>query len=168
LAVGPSGFEKAASSGGFRVGSHLTQCFRGCDDRTTRPARDNVIPFNWQQMTSTPRFGRAALAMAARQAYCSQLPDVSLFRYFILADRNSSGDDEAGTHLTNVSGQMNILFSHLYPRIQEYLPLGLGPSPALRPCQYARTVATRGRIFQSIKRFRTFFRTPNKIAAIAG
>jgi hypothetical protein len=93
----------------------------------TRPVRARWIPFNRQQVTSTSRFGWPALAMAARQAYCSHLPDVSLFRYFILTDRNCSGDDGAGTHVTSVSGQVKIVFSHSCPRGRNRSPLHLHP-----------------------------------------
>src|SRR5580693_3635374 len=85
----------------------------------TRPARARWIPFNRQQMTSPPSFGWPTLPMAARQAHCSHLPDVSLFRYFILPDCNRSGDHRTGTQVTSVSGQVKILFSHSSPRSAE-------------------------------------------------
>jgi hypothetical protein len=51
------------------------------------PARTNRLPLNRQQMSGTYRRGRAALPMAAQQANSSDWLDLSLFRYFILADR---------------------------------------------------------------------------------
>jgi hypothetical protein len=53
--------------------------------------------------------------MAARQAHCAYLPDVSLFRYFILADRERARDDWAGTLVTGISGEVKVLSSHLFP-----------------------------------------------------
>src|SRR5271170_2145359 len=89
--------------------------------------RTHWLPFNRQQMMDTSRLGWPALPMAARQTYCSHLPDVSLFRNFILADRNCSGDDRTSTQVTSVSGQVKVLFSHLRPRsLKGDLPYSLG------------------------------------------
>jgi hypothetical protein len=77
-----------------------------------RPAGADWIPFDRQQMMDTFGFGWPDLPMTARQAYCSHLPEASLFRYFILADCDGSCDDWIGTHVTRVRGQVKILFSH--------------------------------------------------------
>ena len=63
-------------------------------------------------MTDTFGFSWPDLPMTARQAYCSYLPEASLFRYFILADCNGSCNDWIGTQVTRVRGQVKILFSH--------------------------------------------------------
>jgi hypothetical protein len=55
-------------------------------------------------MTDSSRIAAGALAMAARQADGSYLPNAGLFRDFILPDRNRSGNHRPGTPVTGVSG----------------------------------------------------------------
>src|SRR5690348_11006446 len=52
------------------------------------------------------------LRPAARQADCSHLPDVSFFRYFILANRQGPCNNGPVARITRVSREMKILFSH--------------------------------------------------------
>jgi hypothetical protein len=73
-------------------------------------------------MTDRRRGGRVALPMAARQADCTHLPDVSFFRYVIFTDRNCSGNDRATTLVTRVSGQVKILPSRGFPPAVRDLP----------------------------------------------
>ena len=63
-------------------------------------------------MTDTRWLGRGALPVSARQADRSHLSNVGFFRYFVLANRKPAGDDWAGTGVTRVSGEVQVLFSH--------------------------------------------------------
>jgi hypothetical protein len=54
-----------------------------------------LVPFNWQQMADQRRLTVCASPMAAGQADCSYLADFRLFRYFIFADGNRTGDNWA-------------------------------------------------------------------------
>jgi hypothetical protein len=51
--------------------------------RITNVDRTCGLPFRRRKMTDTHWFGGFVLPLAARQADCSYLPDVSVFRYFI-------------------------------------------------------------------------------------
>ena len=64
-------------------------------------------------MTGARRFGRCTLPMAARETDRSHLPDISLFRYFILANGQRAGDDWAGASVTRVCGEVKVLFPHV-------------------------------------------------------
>jgi hypothetical protein len=50
--------------------------------------------------------------MAAREADCSQLPDIGLFRYFVLAHTQRASDDWTGASVTWICGQLKVLFLH--------------------------------------------------------
>lgn len=50
--------------------------------------------------------------MAARQANCSHLPDVSFFRYFVFTEGERTGDDRAGTVTTGIGREMKVLLFH--------------------------------------------------------
>src|SRR5678816_22465 len=59
--------------------------------------------------------GCFVLPVAARQAHCPYLPDVSLLRYFILANGERARDDRPRTLVTGISRQVKVLCSHLPP-----------------------------------------------------
>lgn len=72
-------------------------------------------PLERQHMTGSRWSGRRTLPMAARQADRSNLSNVGLFRYFILANREGASNDWALTRVTRVSGEVKVLFSHWHP-----------------------------------------------------
>jgi hypothetical protein len=69
------------------------------------------FPRNWQQMSNTCPLGHG-LPMSARQADRSDLPDVSFFGYFTLANRSRGRDDRSVARITSVSGEVKIVLFH--------------------------------------------------------
>jgi hypothetical protein len=55
-------------------------------------------------MADTRGSGCLEWPIPARQAHCAYLPDVSLLRYFILANGKRARDDRARTLVTGISG----------------------------------------------------------------
>src|SRR5579864_9134439 len=71
-------------------------------------------PFHRQQVPGSRWCRSLTLRTAARQTDCSHTPDVSFFRYFILANRQRRRYDGPVARITRVSGEVKILFSHGY------------------------------------------------------
>ena len=71
-----------------------------------------ALPCNRQQMTRARRLGGFFLAVAARQADGSHLPDVGFFRYFILADSKRACDDWTAASIARISREVQILLCH--------------------------------------------------------
>jgi len=86
------------------------QCFHENGRRIADISLPGSFPCNRQQMTHTRRIGVFVLAMAARQADGPYLPDVGLFRYFILANRRRARDDRAGACVAGVNREVKVLF----------------------------------------------------------
>jgi hypothetical protein len=74
------------------------------------------------------RLGRCTLPMAAREADRSHLPDIGLFRYFILAYTQRTSDDGAVARVTRVCGEVKILFPHCGSLEDEELTHNARPS----------------------------------------
>jgi hypothetical protein len=53
--------------------------------------------------------------MPARQANCSHLPNVGLFRDVIFAHRKPAGDNRSSAVVAGISREVKVLFSHLRP-----------------------------------------------------
>lgn len=71
------------------------------------------LPQHRRKIASRARLGRLALAMATRQTDGTDLPDVGLFRDLILAHGSRAGHDGAGALVAFVSGEVQVVFSHL-------------------------------------------------------
>jgi len=90
----------------------------------TGVCRTQGFPCDRQQMTNARRLGCFVLPVAARQTDCSHLPDVSLFRDFILANRRRARDDRPITRITWVSGEVKVVFFHGVLRANMHQILG--------------------------------------------
>ena len=86
------------------------ECFHENHSRMTAAALPRWLPCNRQHMPHTRRLGGFVLALAARQADGSHLPDVRLFRYFIFPNGSGAADDRAGACVTRVNGEVKVLF----------------------------------------------------------
>ena len=88
------------------------ECFHesGCKARSRDCIRGR--PFHRHQVTGARRLGRCTLPVAARKTDRSHLPDISLFRYFVLAHTQRASDDWAGASVTRVCGEVKVLFAH--------------------------------------------------------
>jgi hypothetical protein len=69
-------------------------------------------PLHRQQVTGAALARSRTLPMAAREADRSQLPDIGLFRYFILTHTQRASDDWTGASVTWICGQVKVLFLH--------------------------------------------------------
>src|SRR5579864_2136266 len=67
-------------------------------------------PLHRHQVTGPRRLGRCTLPMAARETDRSHFPDISLFRYFVLAHTERASDHWAVAGVTRVGGEVKILF----------------------------------------------------------
>jgi hypothetical protein len=101
----------------LKCGRKMRQVYEGC-----------WLPFNRWKLTGNTRLGHFVLPMAARQANCSYLPDLSFFRYFILADGEPARDNRPSAGVTGISGQVKVLFSHLVSTQSSNLTLNVRPS----------------------------------------
>ena len=72
------------------------------------------FPFDRRKLTGNARL-RLALSMPARQANCSDLPNVSLLRDIIFAHRKPAGDNRSSAVVTGICREVKVLCSHLCP-----------------------------------------------------
>jgi len=86
-------------------------------------------PFDRQEVTDACWRGRCALPVATRQANRSHWLDISLFRYFILANRSRTGDDRSCAHVATVGGEVKVLFSHWSPQADQETRYTSDPFP---------------------------------------
>jgi hypothetical protein len=91
----------------------LSMRFRGSRARVDRFRR---LPGRGWKVAGQSRFGCLALPMAAGQADRPHFPEVSLFRYLILAHCGRARYDRARTLVADISGEVQILPFHLDPR----------------------------------------------------
>ena len=80
------------------------------------------FPLDGWKLTAITKLRYFALPMAAREANRSDLPDVSLSRDFILADRKRARNDRTIAPVTGVGGEMEVLFSHWCPPTRQGIP----------------------------------------------
>ena len=73
------------------------------------------FPFDRRKLTGNARLSHFALPMPARQANCSHLPNVGLFRDVIFAHRKPAGDNRSSAVVTGISREVKVLCSHLAP-----------------------------------------------------
>lgn len=73
------------------------------------------FPFDRRKLTGNAGFRHFALPMPARQANCSHLPNVGLFRDVIFAHRKPAGDNRSSAVVTGISREVKVLCSHLCP-----------------------------------------------------
>jgi hypothetical protein len=69
-------------------------------------------PLHRHQVAGACWLGCCTLPMTARETDCPHLPDISFFRYFVLAYTQRSRDDWAGASITRVCGKVKVLLSH--------------------------------------------------------
>lgn len=101
---------------------------------------------------------RLLLAMAARQAKRTYLPNVRFSRYFVLAYRKYTCSHRPIAFLTEVSGKVKVLYFHWYP-----LKSGCGASQAHQLSSHLRNICA------SITRLELFeerAHTPDKTTCI--
>jgi hypothetical protein len=69
-------------------------------------------------MKCTRRGRGFVLIMAAREADGSDLADVGLFRYFILADARRARNDRPAALITGVGGEVKVALFHRNPHMK--------------------------------------------------
>jgi hypothetical protein len=70
------------------------------------------FPLDWWKLTRNAKLSHFALPMAARQANCSYLPDVGLFRDFTFPHPQPTGNNRTFAFVTEACGEVKVLFSH--------------------------------------------------------